>query len=49
MLKHDNRNHTSNLDFPADVDEYLAEELRYGAILGKYIQSPIPDCDFSNS
>ena len=47
VLRHDNRNHTSALDFPADVDAYLAEKLRYGAILGLYVQSPIPDCHFS--
>ena len=47
VLKHDNRNHTSALDFPAHVDAYLAEELKYGAILGPYAQNPIPDCHFS--
>ena len=47
VLKHDNKNHTSVLNFPADVKAYLAEELRYGAILGPYVQSPIPDCHFS--
>ena len=47
VLRHDNKNHTSALDFPAHVDAYLTEELRYGAILGPYVQNPIPDCHFS--
>ena len=40
----DNKNHTSTLDFPADVDAYLSEELKYGAILGPYAQCPIVAC-----
>ena len=47
VLRHDNRNHTSALDFPAHVDAYLTEELKYGAILGPYVLNPIPDCHFS--
>ena len=37
----------TTLDFPAHVDTYLAEELKYGAIIDPYVQALIPDCHFS--
>ena len=46
-LKHDNKNHTSATEFSADVETYLSEEIKYGAILGPYSQCPIADCHFS--
>ena len=46
-LKHDNKNHTSATKFPADVDAYLSEEIKYGAILGPFSHCPITDCHFS--
>ena len=40
-LKCDMGNHKSALEFPADVDAYIAEELEYGAILGPFDAPPI--------
>ena len=40
-LKCDRGNHKSALDFAADVDAYIAEELEYGAILGPFDTPPI--------
>ena len=40
-LKCDRGNHKSALEFPADVDAYIAEELEYGAILGPFDAPPI--------
>ena len=41
-LECDKGNHKSALDFPGDVDAYIAEELEFGAILGPFSESPIP-------
>ena len=40
-FKCDRGNHKSALEFPADVDAYIAEELEYGAILGPFDAPPI--------
>ena len=34
-------NHSSANEFPADVDAYIDEECRYGAILGPFDVNPI--------
>ena len=44
VLKCDNKNHSSATDFPLDVEAYLKEEMEHGAILGPFINSPIPGC-----
>ena len=46
-LKHDNKSHTSATEFPADVEAYLSEEIKYGAMLGPFSHCPITDCHFS--
>ena len=43
-LKCDNKNHSSGIDFPHDVELYLKEETIFGAILGPFVNNPIPDC-----
>ena len=40
--KNDGGNHKSALEFPGDVDAYIAEELEYGALLGPFTEPPIP-------
>ena len=40
-LKCDKGNHKSALEYPGDVDAYIAEELEYGAILGPFEVPPI--------
>ena len=35
-LKCDRGNYKSALEFPGDVDAYIAEELKYGANLGPF-------------
>ena len=40
-LRHDLNNHSSANEFPADVDAYIDEECRYGAILGPFHVNPI--------
>ena len=47
IMCHGNINHTSALDFSADVEAYLSEELKNGAILGSYEQYPITACHIS--
>ena len=40
-LSHDAGNHSSANEFPTDVDAYIDEECRYGAILGPFQVNPI--------
>ena len=40
-------NHTSAVQFPHDVDAYLAEECLHDAILGPFKESPIDKCHYS--
>ena len=41
-LKCDRGNHKSAVEFPGDVDAYIAEELEFGALLGPFCEPPIP-------
>ena len=43
VLNHEQGNHKSAADFPADVDAYIEEELHYGALLGPFPKHPIPE------
>ena len=43
-LKCDNKNHSSATDFPLDVEVYLKEETKFGAILGPFVNNPILEC-----
>ena len=40
-LSHESGNHKSADEFPTDVDAYIEEECRYGAILGPFQVNPI--------
>ena len=40
-LSHEAGNHSSANEFPADVDAYIDEECKYGAILGPFQVNPI--------
>ena len=46
-LCHDDKNHSSTTDFPADVQTYLEEEIKHGAIMGPYSVNPIPNAHVS--
>ena len=46
-LRHDDKNHSSAVDFPADVQAYLDEEIKQGAIMGPYDVNPIPNSHVS--
>ena len=46
-LCHDDKNHSSAIDFPADVQTYLEEEIKHGAIMGPYSVNPIPNAHVS--
>ena len=46
-LKHENQNHSSALEYPNDIQAYLNEEIRRGAIIGPYDTNPIPGCHVS--
>ena len=35
-------NHKSALDFPSDIQKYIDEELQFGAMVGPFLQYPIP-------
>ena len=41
ILKHEQGNHKSAVDFPADIEVYIEEELKYGALLGPFPRHPI--------
>ena len=43
-LKCDNKNHSSAIDYPEDVEMYLQEEAQFGAIMGPFLVDPIPHC-----
>ena len=43
-LKCDNKNHSSAIDYPEDVEAYLQEEAQFGAIMGPFLVDPIPHC-----
>ena len=43
----DNKNHSSAIEYPDDIQAYLDEEKQYGAILGPFDSSPIPNMYFS--
>ena len=40
-LKNEIGNHTSATQFPGNVDEYIEEESKYGALLGPFKENPI--------
>ena len=42
-LRCDKVNHKSAVEFPRDVDTYIAEELHYAALLGPFKEPPIPN------
>ena len=46
-LKWEDRNHKSALTHPIDVDAYLHEEIKHGAIMGPYSVHPIDESHFS--
>ena len=46
-LKNDMTNHKSAVDFPDDVQAYIDEERRHGAILGPFQTHPIANAHFS--
>ena len=41
ILNHEQGNHKSAVDFPADIEAYIEEELKYGALLGPFPRHPI--------
>ena len=41
-LNHENANHKSATQFPGDVEAYIAEELKFGALLSPFAENPIP-------
>ena len=47
ILRWEDKNHTSALQFPQDVDAYLEEEVKFKAIKGPFQNCPIPNCHFS--
>ena len=46
-LKNDNKNHTSAVEHPEDINAYLAEERELGAIVGPFTEHPIENAHFS--
>ena len=40
----DNKNHTSATHVPLDAEAYLKQEGNFGAILGPFLNDPIPEC-----
>ena len=46
-LQVEGENHSSAVQYPDHVDAYLAEEMRFKAMLGPFIQNPIPNCHYS--
>ena len=40
-LNHENANHKSATQFPGDVEAYIAEELKFGALLSPFAENPI--------
>ena len=46
-LKNDMTNHKSAVDFPDDVQAYIDEERRHGAILGPFQMHPLENAHFS--
>ena len=44
---HDDKNHSSATDFPTDVQVYLEDEIKHGAIRGPYDVNPIPNAHVS--
>ena len=46
-LQSEKGNHSSATQFPKDVDAYIEEESRYGAILGPFKENPIQNCHTS--
>ena len=47
VLYHDEKNHSSAIEFQADIQAYLDEEINHGAIMGPYDANPIPNCHVS--
>ena len=43
------KNHYSGLAFPNDIEEYINEEISFGAIHGPFEQIPIPNLHVSPS
>ena len=41
-LKFEGQNHTSAIQYPADIEAYLQEECQFNAILGPFKENPIP-------
>ena len=46
-LRWEDKNHSSALQFPHDVEAYLKEEIQFGAIQGPFTKNPIENCHFS--
>ena len=46
-LTHEDKNHSSAVDYPEDIKAYLNEEIQYGAIIGPFQSNPIPNCHVS--
>ena len=46
-LRWEDKNHSSALQFPHDVEAYLKEEIQFGAIQGPFTENPIENCHFS--
>ena len=47
VLKWEDKNHTSAVQYPEDVHVYLNEEIQHGAIIGSFESSPINGCHIS--
>ena len=39
-LNHENVNHKLATQFPGNVNAYIAEELKFGALLGPFVENP---------
>ena len=46
-LKHDKENHKSAVLFPEDVNKYIEEERKFGAIIGPFQEQPIENLHYS--
>ena len=46
-LSHEPGNHKSAIEFPRDVDAYIAEELKYDGLLGPFDSHPIASGQYS--
>ena len=46
-LRWEDKNHNSALQFREQVDVYLQDEIKHGAIMGLFEDIPIESCHFS--